>query len=172
MKRIHLILFSTSFLLAGCSVAQKQAKQDGFLMLSSTFQNWAGGAAGSGTGTYYNFNMVIKTNKELQFDSVWIKDQALTLKVKRKPFQEKKPFAKNDTVTIGAEIHKPGRMKEMTREKDGQPKGGNRIKEEALRKTPPPFAFKGMALIKYRLDGVVKYKEIEVMKKLPFLAYP
>ena len=169
MRYLTALSYVVLFSLTACVLSKNQGDKADFILIKATYQNWAGGTANSGTGTVYIFDIKIKTKKELRFDTVWVNKDPMKLKVRRLPNEKDKPLMKNDTITLRADVHRPSRIRERLKIK---PEAiADRSKKDS-KKIPPPFEYSGAALIRYYLEGEVKYFEVQEMKKLPHLAYP
>ena len=155
MKYILIITFSllTSF---GNECKEK------FEIVKATSQNWFGGQARTGKGTYFELTIVPKVNSEkLKFDQLWIGSDFFEIQCYQKGKRIKNnTFGPGDTITI-------------TVNQTMKPEPLPFVEEETHESDPlPPFEFKGKALLSYTLNSKRKYKVIEEFTKLEDLLYP
>jgi hypothetical protein len=126
---------------------------DYFTLIRATSQEWVAGIRGGGRGTDYSFRLEITTDKELQFDTVWMKNRAYPLFVtKDKPGDPSQPgvFSKGDVIVLSAS---------GVEYEQAQSQGY--IEQE------PPQRFDGEALVGFRVDGNRMFfviQEIEVLE--------
>ena len=136
-----------------------------FVVLESSKQSWAGGTYQAGTGTRYSISLVAEnTSKNLVIDQLWVGKEYYKINPykKSKGVGNKKDtlFVKNDTLIVRAQRHvRPN-------------KDGKMINTKGYTDLDVPYEFKSEALIGYLLKGKRKYKEINEIKELKFLAYP
>jgi hypothetical protein len=138
-------------------------EEDGIKLVKATSQKWAGGARGSGTGTYYCFTFIasLPSNK-LNIDEVWIGQKFFNAIQSSSPIFNKPDFKANDSVFIKVNDLIPG---ELNR---------NIYSQDSVKKfnTPPPMKYDGAALIGYLENNKRKYFVINSFKELPRLNYP
>jgi hypothetical protein len=132
-----------------------------FTVISSTSQNWAGGAAGSGSGTNYSFTVTFKCSINLVFDSVWVGggnslDLFNSISVE---MDSEYSYTKNETLSLSASQYYPGEYDRNI--------GLIKVKE-----SPPPINYQGDALIKFYVNGQTFYYAVQGMKSLPDINYP
>lgn len=131
-----------------------------FTITSATTQSWAGGAAGSGSGTNYVFNLTFNEDVTVNFDSVWITgDCGLYISGNK---GKENSFLKNETYTLNASEYYPGAYDRYYY---------NETNYEFPVFKPPVF-YKGYALIRFYVNGAAYYYAIEDMQTLPPIAYP
>ncbi len=156
----------TMLILSGCAALKPSKQELPLSLVEATAQNWAGGAAGSGTGTNYAFKLTVHTSEELRFDTVWVKDYALPLKLVKIAGKSGLTYGKGDTLIVTARKHKlDPRMRERIKGED-QPK----IKEETPVK--PPVVIEGEALLQYRFNNREQYIQVAAIKKLKPVFFP
>jgi hypothetical protein len=90
MKFILLLVF-TIVTEKGCP------QQDNLIILKATSQNYSGGAAGSGYGTYYKIYLP-KTDTTFSFDSLWVNEKRIKVEIVKKE-------SGGDTTVIYARDH-------------------------------------------------------------------
>jgi len=74
-----------------------------FKLLSAESQRVTAGIPGGSGSIEYTFKVIVKTNDKIHFDSVWINNKALPIKVvKGKVFTGEVQIAKNDTLRLRA----------------------------------------------------------------------
>jgi hypothetical protein len=135
------------------STITSDSTNDYFAIIRSTSQEWVAGIRGGGRGTDYSFRLEINTDKELQFDTVWMKNRAYPLFVtKDKPGDPSQPgvFSKGDVIVLTASD---------VEYEQAQSQG---YIEQA-----PPQRFEGDALIGFRVNGNRMYlniQEVEVLE--------
>lgn len=103
-----------------------------FKLIQANKQSWTAGIETGGSGIDYSFQLIIKTNQNISFDSVWINNKAFKLiTTKRRIFISNEPitFSRGDTILI--------KSSESTNSKHQ-----NII-------TSPPIEYNGAALIGY-----------------------
>jgi hypothetical protein len=161
--------FLRSFLLVlliscSCSMIKSQS----FKVAGATQQRWAGGVRGSGTGINYEITLIAKqASSKMSIDQLWVGNQFYEVKAGKKftgpaPFD----FKPNDTIYINATQLFPGeRMPD-------DPDTGPEFIDIVPVNTPPPYKYKGAALIGYKLNGKRKYMPIAKIDQLPNLDYP
>jgi hypothetical protein len=143
-----------------CFQSFSQTTNEFFEVTSATSQSWAGGAAGSGGGTNYVFNLVIKKDTRLEFDTVWI-CQGDTIRLSITQYTIKDEVnKKGTTLTIYASQYFSGEAERYY----------GYVYVNKVSK--PPFDFKGSALLSFFVDGNTYYYAVEKMLKLPPIAYP
>ena len=154
-----ILLFCCALPAFSCSNNREAATRQGkayFTILDATVETWQAGRQDGGSGTDYRFATFIQTDKELQFDSVWIAEKSLRLPltvgrlhgpVSSKPVR----FSKGDTVLLVASFSSL---------------------EAAPKTTPAPEEFKGDALISFQADGKKQYETIPVITKKEGLPRP
>lgn len=125
-------------------------------VVAATSQDWIAGARGGGRGTTYKLHVKITTDKEIEFDSIWIAGKKLAIKPVKDAALK---WDKNDVVTLLASYYK------------GDPGKAGRKEEE--RNSPPadsvkaPVEYKGAALLKYKIGGGAQYAEVPDITVLP-----
>lgn len=148
----------------------KPQAAEGFVIISSYSQKWQGGVKGSGGGIKYNFELLASyPSSQLIIDQVWIGQQYFDASASRKfPKTAADGFNKGDTIYVYINY--------MTKVPDhaniAETTDGQKEIQESMSSIPPPYAYKGEALIGYKINGSRKYKEItQVTAKSP-LYYP
>jgi len=58
--------------LLACSQSVVKQQNSYFEVLQATSRQWVSGVPGGGSGIDYRFNIKIKTNRPIKFDSIWI----------------------------------------------------------------------------------------------------
>lgn len=129
-------------IIVGCTLSAFSFKKCDLKLIESTSESWHSGINGGGSGTEYYFKIKITTDKKLQFDSVWVNNKcfatflsSLDNSISQNPIL----FNKNDIVIL-------------------------RVSDLSLNKTPtstPPIKYKGDALLRYYINGKVKYITIK-----------
>lgn len=154
----HILLMLGLF---ACS--QKVVKQPNsyFEVLQATSRSWVSGVPGGGSGIDYRFQIKIKTNRSIQFDSIWVAGKKQKVKLEKAGEYGEAKLTRNDVVTLFASDYR------------GSPGKGINPREEQKKhdskadsaKAPIPFA--GAALLKYTVDGSAKYFEVPAITVLP-----
>lgn len=136
---------------------------DGIKLIKATSQKWAGGARGSGTGTYYNFVFISQMpSSQMKIDEVWIGQKYFAAIQSASPIFNTPNFKAEDSVFIKVNDIIPG---EINR---------NMYSQDSVKKfnTPPPMQYNGVALIGYLENNVRRYLVVNSFKELPRLNYP
>jgi len=137
-----------------------QTTNEYFEVTSSSSQSWAGGAAGSGSGVNYVFNLVLKIDTKLEFDSVWILGGDTVGIATTQQSGKDETLKKGSMITLSASQYFPGEVDRYN---------GYSFNNK---KSKPPFEFNGMALLRFFVDGNVYYYAVEKMQILAPIAYP
>ena len=136
---------------------------DDFKLVLATSQKWAGGARGSGTGTYYCFTFLGGySSKQLTVDEVWIGQKHFKTVQSASPIYNRPDFNANDSIFIKVNDIIPGELNRKIYNPDSVAKAN----------IPPPMKYNGLALIGYLLNNQRKYFEVKSFKELPRLNYP
>jgi hypothetical protein len=144
-----------------------------FSVLSFTSQDWHGGIKGSGGGTNYEITAVTnQSSVNLIFDQLWIGQKFYEITVIKKfPAVTADGFSANDTIYIHAsDYRKDPDFNRNIQVTDSETK--KIIKTAEATNINPPYVYKGVALIGYKLNGQRVYKIIESIIKKPPLFYP
>ncbi len=127
-------------------------KNDSFMLLDASSQNWTAGTPGGGSGTEYYFNVKISTAKQLQFDSAWIDNKSFPIFLsKDQSGISSKPitFSNGDTITLRASALVNPNIKSST--------------------SKPPINYTGAALISYKVKDKLAYYIIKEIVTKPTL---
>ncbi len=149
-----LLLFSLSIHNTSCL--------EQFEIVNATKMDWKGGQKETGYGTYYEINILTKTNSEnLIFDKLWIGEKYFEISCFQKGKRIKNnTFGTNDTITIQVNDRIV-------------PKSITNIETENNNsdhlKSPD---YNGDALLSYTFKGKRKYFEIEKFTQLETQYYP
>lgn len=135
-KILILCFLFTSFSCFNNRESAKKGEAALFSILEATAENWQAGIQEGGSGTDYRFATLIHTDKDLQFDSVWIAEKKISLPLSvgrlRGPVSSAPVrFSTGDTVLLVASV----------------------LSSEMPKLTSAPKAFKGDALISFRAAG-------------------
>lgn len=119
-----------------------------FTIMSTISRDWISGVYGGGSGTEYTITITILTNKQLDFDSLWINNSLLKLFVAQESnisnMQIK--IKKGDKITLRAtDIHDKNAMSNIR----------------------PPFNFIGEALLYFRVNDERKYYIVSEIQNQP-----
>lgn len=157
MKKYVIVLFAAFFFTIN-SYSQNDTSY--FKITKATSQGWAGGAAGSGSGINYVFNLVVKANVKIRFYTVWIRgDNAL-------PIRFAQSYIKDSTVknayslTLNAEHYFPGEV-----DRYNGLVNDNKIFD-------PPVKYDGKALLSFTIRNKTYYYAVKDMENLAPLYYP
>jgi hypothetical protein len=123
--------------------------------VKATSQNWSGGAAGSGHGTYYNIYLAMDISPDFTFDSLWVNNKRLAVSLKPNQLP-------NDTLVLSSND-----MSGMIR----NPNDLNKSQEE-IQAIPFPVEGKAAGVLGYLYKGERKYLIIESWIKLKPIYYP
>jgi hypothetical protein len=144
-----------------------------FIVLSFTSQDWHGGIKGSGGGTNYEITAVSKqSSANLIIDQLWIGQKYYEITVSKKfPSFSADGFSANDTIYIHAsDYRKDPDFNRNIQVTDSETK--QIIETAEAVNIDPPYAYQGVALIGYKLNGQHLYIPIDkIVKKAP-LFYP
>ncbi len=143
------ILVIISFLLL-TSVRAQSVK-----LVSATQQRWAGGVAGS-QGNIYSFTLKIDNkHKQVKLSSVWVDEQEFDIADGRN--------------TVVVEALKDGRTVRI----NVRTSSATKIPGHTRPPQPAPIAYKGVALIGYKVGNKAQYFVVKkVAKQLQPLSYP
>ena len=134
---------------------EKNCNEPGGLpFIKATSQAYSGGAAGSGTGTYYTLYFKLPQGSDYQFDSLWVDSARLMFSVK-----QQQPG--NDTLVLQANDY---RMRRFPNDQRNLPE-------------PPaavsfPISSKAVAIAGYFHNGKREYFPVESFIKLKPIYYP
>jgi hypothetical protein len=127
-----------AIIIVGFTLSAFSFKKGDLKLIESTSESWHSGINGGGSGTEYYFKIKIITDKKLVFDSVWVNNKCLASFLSSNNntiTQNPILFSKNDIVSL-------------------------RVSDLSLSKTPSsvaPIKYKGDALLRYYLNGKIKY---------------
>lgn len=100
-----ILLFTVS-----CKTQQKVDKglKDPFTVIKATQEHWHTGVRGGGSGTDYKIQLLINTNKPITFDSIWIANTRLKVKLVKNGsiLNNKSDIQKGDTITLRSTLLK------------------------------------------------------------------
>ena len=117
-----------------------------FNLLSSTSESWVAGIPQGGTGTEYYFKIKITTDSKITFDTAWINKQAFGIFITKDQqgiSSEPIKYFKGDIITL-------------------------RVSHLSIANVPVsnlPFSYKGVALIRFSVDGKQNYFVIDEIIK-------
>jgi len=137
-----------------------QITNEFFEVSSATSQGWAGGAAGSGSGVNYIFNVVLKKDTKLEFDSVWITGYDTVGISTTQQNGKGEKLKKGSSLTVNASQYFPGEVDRYN---------GYSFEKKVSK---PPVDFKGAALLRFFVNGNIYYYAVENMQNLAPIAYP
>lgn len=152
----------------------------GLTLESATMQEWAGGAAGSGSGTNYRIIVRKKANKAIKISSVWIGDaqngRTIEFTVTTAPKDNKdvnlsdkvEDLTNADKLQIEATLRIPGQKRRLPDDPE--------VPEETPKQTEKQVCgiegFKGEGYITYSMGKKVQYLTIGKFEKLEKIFYP
>lgn len=162
---VFLQLFLLYFLTSPTENLQSSCKKKAcFSVIKATKQIWIAGTKNGGTGTNYLITCIAsETSEKLKIDQLWVGDYYFEVKaVKTLEAYPKEKYLAGDTIYIQASRFIKGRGSDENEEP--------REQETAL--TPPPFKYKGEALLGYRCGKKKKYLTIASFQELERLNMP
>jgi len=158
LSLLRIILLITFLMI--CRTLSAQLNNTFFKVTYATSQSWAGGAAGSGSGIYYNFHIVCKKTATIHFDSVWIDNSYRALFSRSAMLIEKSTFNKGDSILLSSEVRYPGKKDPMSN-----------VKQPA--KMPKPCKeCKSSVIILFRVNGKLYYYDVNKVTGLKPINYP
>jgi hypothetical protein len=138
--RFLIVFFLILFINSSCFNA-KCFKNDNHFELNQAYkQAWTAGIEKGGSGIDYSFELIIKTNQHILFDSVWMNNMGFKLiTTKRRKIISNAPitFVKGDTILLKTAESKKDQNNELY--------------------TSPPIEYNGDALIGYYLQNKRRY---------------
>lgn len=160
-----MIIFPDKILLMlgmlACSLGHVKQQNRNLEVMGATSQEFIAGVPGGGRGITYRLTIKIKTDRPVQFDSIWVAGRKLHVRSDKAGQSGEIKSAKNDVLTLVASDYK-----------DGPGKYGRKA-EEKVKMAPPadpakaPVAYEGAALLKYVVDGMAAYVAVPVITALP-----
>jgi hypothetical protein len=145
---------SLLFIFYSCAPNKLIDKQKQIKLIKAFKQNWTAGIEKGGSGVDYTFELIINTNQNISFDSIWINNKAFKLiTTKRRIFISNEPitFSKGDTLLL--------KSSELT----------NALSQNII--TYPPIENNGAALIGYYLKKKRRYLVVKTIETRPSVYY-
>ena len=129
-------------------------------LLHATSQEWIAGVRGGGRGINYKLRIKIKTDKKVEFDSIWVAGKKLNIKLEEEGQYAELKLSKNYVVTLLASdyMNTPGKTGIKEEEK---------VSSSPVSSASASIEYKGAALLRYMVDGSVKYFEVPDITILP-----
>jgi hypothetical protein len=146
--------------LLACSLGQGRQGNRYVEVLQATSQELIAGVPGGGRGITYRLQIKIKTDRPVQFDSIWVAGKKLKLRTDQAGQNRDLKSATQEVVTLLASDYQGG------------PGKSGRRAEQQVPATPvhaaqAPVAYEGAALLKYVVDGSTKYVTVPTITVLP-----
>ena len=141
------------------TMLKAQTDSSFFKVSHSTSQGWAGGAVGSGSGTYYKFTIKFAKNANVTFDTVWVGKKPCYIN-DADPNGKKRHVNKGDSIVLNANAYYPSRHFV----------GMDYVNEVKENNSLPPL--KCDAFIQFHVNGKKYFYPVKGIKVLPPIAYP
>ena len=125
-------------------------------VLEATSQEWISGVRGGGSNITYRLRVSITTGCPVVFDSIWVAGKGLPVKAVGSAQPHDPKTTRDAVVTLIASEFRGS----TTSTGEQQP-----IPPPGLAKVP--LAYKGAALVRYRVDGVEQYLTVPGITVLP-----
>lgn len=150
-----ILIISTIYVAFACKTKELRC-------IEASEQNFIGGAAGSPSGTKYNFKCIAPAgSKEFSLDQVWVGDNYFDVTAyKLVPGNTSSDFSAKDTLIV-----------EFTKLNPGAFSPDNQEEQKKNPVQAKPFDYKGQALIGYKIGKQRKYltvKKISVLQRLNY----
>ena len=134
-------------LILACMVLIAQPKVLPIRILDATDRKWSATAPDLRTGTSFKIKVLIKTDKKIEFENVWLKDENMDFKTELLNEPNTRPFQKGDTVLINFS------------------KTDNEFSPNAEKKKLP-IRYYGIALLETKVDGDTRYFYVKYFRRI------
>jgi hypothetical protein len=139
-----------AFLIFSCVLffSSFTSKQSVLKLIDASSEKWISGINGGGSGTEYYLKIKILTAQTIKFDSIWMNDKVFGSYLannKKSVSNNPTTFSKNDTVTV--------RVSDFSKNK--------------TIKAKYPIKYTGAALLRYYVNGKIRYLKIDSIKTIP-----
>jgi hypothetical protein len=131
-----------------------------FKVTRSTVQSWSGGAYGSGSGIYYNFQLKFNKSAVISFDSLWIDSVFKHFYNRANITLKQLPVKKGDSVVLSTDFYFPGEREMLP------------VIKEPVKKPSPCKDCKMNPIIVFSIAGKVYYYEVKNLTGLEPINYP
>ncbi len=117
-KTLYIILLLVAVFTYSCKTQQKSEKvsNDSFTVIKATQEHWHAGVRDGGSGTDYFIKLLVNTNKPISFDSLWVANTRLKVKVVKNGalLINHSEISKGDTITLRSTLLKRDDVKPET----------------------------------------------------------
>jgi hypothetical protein len=148
----HIALTFSLLILSSCNTTNPLADDQPLLVKEAILQELYSGVRGGGKNINYTFSIEIPPNQTVFFDSVWIANKRLAIRYDSKDLIDPKEVSKPQILLLRAFEHIKGPAENISEVLT--------TPSQASITSIPPVAYEGAALIRYFLNGKVKYLTI------------